>query len=376
MQVLLCPDKFKGSLSAAEVCDAIRAGIHRHSRAIEVLSHPLADGGDGTLEVLKQTAGVRGVRLTVKDPLFRPVAAEYGLSADGATAYVEMSQASGLVLLAESERDCLKTTTWGTGELIADALARGATRVVLGLGGSATNDAGTGVAAALGYRFLDEAGRELAPVGENLHRIAAVDAAGVLPALARARVDIASDVQNPFYGPDGAAWVFARQKGAGEAAIRLLDDGLRNVARLVERQWGIDLQQRPGSGAAGGLGGGAMAFLGAELHSGIGMIMEITGLEERIAHADLVITGEGRLDEQTLSGKVIDGVMQLARRHGRRVAVLCGTAELSPERLRAYGIAYCGQVLRNGRSLADAMRNAPTYLEECATELCRALQLK
>ncbi len=373
MNVLVCPDKFKGSLTARQVCKAVRAGIRRHSPATEVTSHPMSDGGDGMLDILTQTIGLQTVSVEVCDPLFRPVQAQYGVSRDGADAYVEMSRASGLVLLAESERDCLETTTYGTGELIADALRHGVRRIVLGIGGSATNDGGFGVGAALGYRLLDANGEQLIPIGRNLGRLHRIDDAAVVPELAGVEVTVASDVQNPLHGPTGAAWTFARQKGADDDAIERLDRGLMNFARVVRDQWGLDLQRIPGSGAAGGLGGGAIAFLGAKLRSGIEMMIEVTALPDRIAGSDLVITGEGRLDEQTLQGKVIDGVLRVARDRGKRVAVVCGSSSLSHAELERYGITDLAAIMTGDRSLADAMSNAAGYLEDAAFELAGRL---
>jgi glycerate kinase len=355
------------------VCQAIKSGIRRYSSTIQVTTHPLADGGDGMLDILEENIGLNLVAVEVKDPLFRPVQAEYGVSPTGDTAYVEMSRASGLVLLKETERDCLETSTYGTGELILDALQRGVKRIVLGMGGSATNDAGTGVAVALGYRFLDASGAELQPIGNNLRLVETIDNRAVVPELAGVEVHLASDVQNSFYGKDGAAWTFARQKGADDEAIELLDEGLENIARLVQEKWGKNLQDIPGSGAAGGLGGGAIAFLGARLESGIEMMIATTRLEDRVADTDLVVTGEGKLDEQTLAGKVIDGVINTAEKYNKKVAVLCGASSLSPEATREFGIYYCDQILKDGRSLQDAMANGYRYLEECAFTMISAI---
>ena len=373
MKILVCPDKFKGSLDASQVCDAIRRGIRRYSSAIEVSTHPLADGGDGMLEILTENIDLELMRVEVRDPLFRPIQASYGLTRGGDTAFIEMSQASGLVLLSESERNCLDTTSLGTGELILDAIGRGVKRVVLGIGGSATTDAGMGVAAALGYRFLDASGEALEPIGKNLALICAIDDRDLVPALARVQIDVASDVQNVFYGREGAAWVFGPQKGADPAAVLQLDEGLRNFARLVEAGWSIDLQGLPGSGAAGGLGGGARALLDARIHSGIGMIIEATRLADKAAAVDLIITGEGMLDEQSLGGKVIDGVLALAQEHDKKVAVLCGACRLSRSELQRVGISYCDQIMQADRSLEDAMTNGFEYLEQCAYQLIRAI---
>lgn len=369
MRVVVCPDKFKGSLSALEACRAIRSGIERRWPRSDVSLHPMSDGGDGMLEVLARNLELEPVSVAVADPLFRPVTAAYGVSPDGATAYLEMARASGLALLEAAERDCLETTTLGTGQMIRDALDRGARRIVLGIGGSATNDAGIGMAAALGYRFRDPAGAELRPVGRNLVRLDTIDDRGVAPELAAVGVVVAADVRNPLHGEHGAAWVFARQKGADDDAIRLLDQGLVNFARVVGQKWGLDLERIPGAGAAGALGGGAIAFLGASLRSGVELMIELTGLEAHIAQADLVITGEGRLDEQTLTGKVVAGVAGVAGRHRKNLAAICGSSSLPAARLRSLGIHHLEAILNEGRSLDDAMAHAFGYVEEAAAAL-------
>lgn len=366
MDVLVCPDKFKGSLTAMQVCEAIKAGILRCDSGVAVICHPMSDGGDGMLDVLAETLGLEIVSVAVRDPLFRTITAEYGISPDGSTAFVEMARASGLVLLDPGELDCRNTTSFGTGELILDALRRGIRRVILGIGGSATNDGGIGVAAALGFRFLDAAGRDLRPVGKNLSLVDTIDASGVEAELGSAEFVVASDVQNPLFGPQGAARTFARQKGADAAAIGQLDEGMASLAAVIREKWGIDLQDIPGSGAAGGLGGGAVAFLGARLTSGVDLMIDATRLEERIAKSDLVVTGEGRLDEQTLGGKLIDGIIRRARIHDKKVAVLCGSSSLSATQVHSAGISYCGSIMDGGRSLQDAMRNAARYLEDSA----------
>ncbi len=373
MRVVICPDKFKGSLSAFEVGRAIRSGIQRRWPGLDPVLHPMSDGGDGMLDVLTRNLDLEPVSVVVADPLFRPVTAAYGVSPDRTTAYLESARASGLGLLTEPERDCLETTTLGTGQMIRDALNRGAGRIILGIGGSATNDAGIGMAAALGYRFLDRSGAELRPIGRNLVRLDTIDDGGVAPELPAVEVIVASDVGNPLHGEHGAARVFARQKGADQTAIRLLDRGLANFARVVEEKWNLDLQRIPGAGAAGGLGGGAIAFLGARLRSGVEMMIELTGLEARIARADLVITGEGCLDEQTLTGKAVAGVARLAGRHGKKLAVICGSSSLSAARLRSLGIHYLEAIMNQGRSLDDAMAHAFGYVEDAAAALAHRI---
>lgn len=371
--ILICTDKFKGSLTASQACEAIAAGLSQQFPAFEVMTHPLADGGDGMLEILQKNLVLKPITMEVCDPLFRPVTASYGLSDDGKTAFIEMSRASGLLLLSDAERNCLETTTYGTGELIRDALQRGATHIVLGMGGSATNDAAIGAAQALGYKFLDASGKQLKPIGKNLPLITHIDISQVTPLLRGLRLQLASDVQNVFYGKQGAAWTFARQKGADTNAIELLDDGLQNFARVIQNNFSMDIQAIAGAGAAGGLGGGLLALCdvnrihtgiaATQLVSGIELVMDITGLEEKIATADMVITGEGKLDSQTLEGKVIDGVLQVAKKYGKPVAVLCGASSLSNAEIEACGITYCDTVLTDEMALDEAIKDAAQLLQ-------------
>ena len=324
MKILVAPDKFRGSLSAEEATEAICEGIAQGDPHSAAIPFPLADGGEGSARIL--TIHNRGtmVRTTVSNPLFKPVEADYGISGDGKTAFVEMAAASGLHLIEPGKRNCYHTTSYGTGELIVDALNRGVKNIVLGLGGSATNDAGMGMAAALGYRFPDKDGNELEPVGRNLAWIDRIDASNAFSGLTRPDVRVACDVDNPLHGAQGAAHIYGPQKGASPQEVEQLDRGLVRFASVVKDQMGKDTATVPGAGAAGGLGAGCLAFLDAALVPGTRLIMEDSGFEERLAGSDLVITGEGRLDEQTLRGKVVDIVCRMASALGKPVLVLCG----------------------------------------------------
>ena len=249
----------------------------------------------------------------------------------------------------------METSTFGTGELIADAISRGAEEIILGIGGSATNDGGMGMAKALGYSFLDDNGEELKPIGKNLTAVKHIDATQANPKLSTVAFKVASDVTNPFYGPQGAAKIYAEQKGASQEEIEKLDEGLVNFAQLILHKYGIDLQETPGSGAAGGIGGGAIAFLDAELTSGINLIMELANFDEAIKGADWIITGEGQLDEQTLSGKTIDGVISSAQKYTIPVAAFCGSVNLSVQLQKEFGLAYVISILRGISNLQQAM---------------------
>lgn len=326
MKILVSTDKFKGTLSALQAGVAILKGLRRSGRAVELRLHPLADGGDGTLECFL-SGGATRIECRVHDPLMRPVQASYALLADGSTACIEMATASGLMLLRKEEYTPLRTTSLGTGELIRDAISRGARNVLLGIGGSATNDGGTGMMVALGTRFLDKVGDEVFPCGGSLGRVAEVDERNLLPGLRSTTFTALCDVTNPFYGEDGAAAVYAPQKGASQHEVRLLDSALQHLASVIMRTKGIDLQRVPGAGAGGGLAGGAVAWLGAHLRSGIETIMEQTDFDRALQWADVVITGEGKVDRQSARGKVVSGVIQRAQQAGKRVILVCGQAE-------------------------------------------------
>lgn len=314
MRLLLAFDKFKGSLSSQQVGEAFAAGWRevRPDDAVELLA--IADGGDGTTAALVAGLGGEYRDVEVHDPLHRLVVARYGVVDGGASAVIECAAASGLARLTAAERDPLRASSYGTGELIADALVRGARRIYIGLGGSATNDGGVGMLRALGYRLYDAAGHELMGCGEELVRLAKIDGSQRMKELDAAEFIIASDVDNPLYGEHGAARVYAPQKGADEAAVQLLDEGLRNLAAVVERSEGIDFATCAGAGAAGGLGFAFMALLRATLRSGIDMVLDVLRFDSIVARCDLVLTGEGRIDCQTLMGKAPCGVLRRAAR--------------------------------------------------------------
>lgn len=312
MKITIAPDSFKGSLTALEVCDAIATGIAALDPDIECIKAPMADGGEGTVQSLVDATGGQLRTVTVRGPLGQPVEAAYGLLGDGATAVIEMAAASGLPLVPPELRNPLHTTTFGTGELIRAALDAGARQFIIGLGGSATNDAGLGLAAALGAKLLDEAGHEIGPTGEGLGQLAAIDVSGFDGRIAGARFRVACDVDNPLFGPTGAAYVYGPQKGATPETVAQLDEGLRRFAQVARRDLNAEVADLPGAGAAGGLGAGLMAFCGATLEPGVRIVIETVGLRERMRGSDLCITGEGRLDSQTAFGKTPKGVADVA----------------------------------------------------------------
>lgn len=357
VKVLICPDKFKGSLTAREACDAVGEGLTKTHRDIELKLVPLADGGDGTCGLLTEWQGGKTVKVEVSGPLFTPKTARYGISEDESTAFIEMAEASGLTLLSPSERNPLLTTTLGTGELIADALSRGVKNIILGIGGSATNDAGIGMASALGFDFVGADGEVLPPTGENLIHLRHVRTTRVHPGLRDVKVTALCDVTNPLYGPEGAAYVYGPQKGADKAAVELLDAGLRNFRRVVHKYMRTTVDFA-GAGAAGGLGAGARVFLNARIQKGINYLIENTRLEEAMKWADVIITGEGKIDGQTFSGKVVSEVLRLAQKADKPVLAVCGICEVPLHELPGRGVKEVIVLADNETSIETAIQHA------------------
>jgi glycerate kinase len=369
MRVIVAPDKFEGSLTAGQAARAIRAGLLRARPDAEVVGLPVGDGGAGTLEALV-AAGFERVPVPASGPTGEPVAA--AIAVQGDRSFVEMAEASGLKRLPGGRRAPLEATTYGTGELLRAALDRGVREVVLGIGGSATTDGGAGMAAALGARFLDQAGAELPPGGAALLRLARVDTAGLDPRLRHVVVTVAADVDNPLVGPQGAAHVFGPQKGAGPDDVLLLDSALRRYARVLAADLGVDVADIPGAGAAGGLGAGAIAFLGARLRSGIELVLDLVGFHEAVATADLVVTGEGKLDGQSLRGKAPVGVARAATAHGVPVVALAGVVEVADRELRAAGFEEALALTDLEPDPARSIAEAAPLLERLAERVGRA----
>ncbi len=364
MKVLIAPDKFKGSLSALEVAKAIAKGIQQHNASIECIVHPLADGGDGSLEVLQSYLNLKAVTLSVEDPLGRGIAATYFISKEAA--FIEVASASGLVLLQESERNPLKTSTYGTGELIADALTRGIREIYLFLGGSATNDGGMGIADALGFQFLDAQGKPLTPIGENLIAIQKIIPPKNQEILKNTRFYCLCDVKNPLCGLNGASHVYAAQKGGNLTEIEALERGMKHYANLLEVQFEKDIHSLAGGGAAGGIAAGLAVLLDSEIKSGIASILELTEFEQQLQIADLVISGEGKLDSQTLEGKVVSGVSELAKKYQKPLILFVGQQELNRAAQAHLDITSIHAVLEHSKDLEDAMQNTPAILTNLA----------
>lgn len=374
MKFVIAPDKFKGSLTGFEFCDAVEEGLLMVFNDAEILKKPLADGGDGTMKVAKHYIKGETVTITVNDPLFRPINASYLYSDETKIAYIEMAEASGLKLLNVDEFDCMETTTSGTGELIYDALEKGTTEIILGIGGSATNDGGMGMANALGFRFLDEKGLELSPIGKHLSKVKTIDDSNKHHRLDGVKVKVACDVTNPFYGLQGAAYIYGAQKGASENEIILLNQGLCNFAEIIKNRYEIDLQKVSGSGAAGGVGGGALVFLNGELISGNNLVKELADFDNAINGADWIITGEGQLDEQTLSGKTIDGVVKSAKSKNIPVAALCGSVSISVAQQQKFGLNYVASIVRGISTLNQAMEQSRDNLVNAAFNFASLLK--
>lgn len=363
MNIIVAIDKFKGSLSAKRAAKVIKAVLNKDHK---VVLCPLADGGEGSLQVIDEYE--KGIWQTIElyDPLFRKIKASYFLS--GTRAYIEMAAASGLGLLSSKERNPLKTSTFGTGELIKDAINNGAKDIYMFIGGSATNDAGIGMAAALGYIFLDEKNKELLPIGQNLIKIRNITKpAGSL--LENINFTVLVDVNNPFYGKNGASQVYAEQKGASKNDIKELENGFIHFAGLVNTIFKKDISQIPGAGAAGGLGAGALLFLNASMQSGINAIMHIAQLKEKLATADLIITGEGKIDKQTLSGKLIKGVCNLAKENNIPVYAVCGVSELSKEEQESLGLKKIISLVDDQTPVEYAIKNAEKLLAKRVKQL-------
>lgn len=338
MRVLIAPDKFKGSLTAQQICEAVAGALRALDADITCIKLPLADGGDGTAVLLTQTAGGTVYTCAARDPLFRKIEVMYGITPDGTTAIADMASASGLARLKPEEYNPFETSSVGTGDIIRYVIEHHrVSSFIVGVGGTATNDGGIGMAAALGARFYDERGDILHAVGENLHRIHRIDLTRVDAAVQSVSCTLLCDVTNPLFGPEGAAAVFGPQKGARPSMIPVLDEGLYNLYRVIQNQFHRSVNF-PGAGAAGGFPAMLTLLMNTQIQSGTDFVTRFTDLESKISEADVVVTGEGRVDAQTLSGKLISGVAALARRHCKPLIVLAGSSELTPGQVHDLGI--------------------------------------
>ena len=371
MKIVIAPDSFKDSLDAAGVARAIALGLAGVLPQAELIECPMADGGEGTMDAILAASAGELRRETVRGPLGEPVEAGWGWLPETRTAIIEMAQASGLQLLTTEQRDACRSSTWGTGQLVAAALDAGAKRIVLAIGGSATNDGGSGMLRALGLRLLDAEGQALEEGGLALSRLATLDASGLDARLAEVQVEVAADVDNPLCGPQGASAIFGPQKGASPEQVAALDKALGHFADHSAQALGEDVRDFPGCGAAGGMGFAARAFMGARFRPGVEVVAELAGLDELVRDADLVITGEGRFDAQTLRGKTPLGVARVAKRHGAPVVVIAGTLGTGYEALYAHGIDAAFALASGPMTLQQACAEAPALLEARAGDIAR-----
>ena len=375
MKIVIAPDSFKDSLSAEKVANAIAAGLADALPDAQLMTCPMADGGEGTVEAIVAAGNGQLRRNHVQGPLGEAVEAHWGWLPDSHTAIIEMAEASGLQRVPLSQRDARISSTFGTGELIRAALDAGAQRIILAIGGSATNDAGAGALQALGLGLFDAERQPLAPGGLALSRLAHIELSGLDPRLADVRFEIAADVNNPLCGEHGASAIFGPQKGATPEHVRLLDRALGHFADHCAAVLPKDVRDEPGSGAAGGLGFAAKAFFGAEFRAGVEVVAELVGLAEAVKDADLVITGEGRFDAQTLRGKTPFGVARIAQAQGVPVVVLAGTLGEGYQTLYAHGINAAFAVTSGPMSLEDACANAAQLLTDRARDIARLMAI-
>ncbi|SEG45715.1 glycerate kinase [Paenibacillus sp. UNC499MF] len=379
MKIVIAPDSYKGSLSAKAAGLAMERGVRLAgigNVATSVI--PMADGGEGTLECLVEGTNGRIIQTVVKDPLGRDIPSVFGILGDGRTGVIEMAKSSGLYLLQESERNPLLTSTYGFGQLILEALNEGCRRFILGLGGSATNDGGAGMLQALGVDLLDSKGAVLAAGagGGALGEVAGISAENLDKRLAGCTFTLACDVTNPLLGPSGATAVFGPQKGAAPDMVGRLERNLARFADVIRAETGTSVHGLPGAGAAGGLAGGILAFLNARAESGFTIVSAVTGLEEAVKGADLVLTGEGRIDAQTAGGKTPAGVAGLAAKHGVPAVVLAGSVGDGIEELYGQGVTAVFSLVNGPMSLDEAMRRTPELLERAAAQVLRVFAVR
>ena len=367
-RILIAPDKFKGSLTSFQVCDAIATGIRQVDENAEIFLFPMADGGDGFAEVMKYYLQTDTVECAAVDPIRRIIHASYQWNATTKTAIIEMAVASGMVLLKPEERNPLKTSTYGTGVLIKDAIGKGAEKIILGLGGSATNDAGIGILAALGFQLRNSKDQSLEACGQSLVQLEKIIPPRPLPDVS---IEIACDVQNILYGPQGAAHVYAPQKGADAGDVEFLDQGLRHFAEILKKQTGKDFSAIPGTGAAGGIAAGLMGFFDVALKKGIDLILDASGIKNKIRDADLLITGEGKIDKQTLQGKVVSELSQLAHNNKIPAIGFCGILDADDTMIKQLHLQFVGCLTNSSVTKHDAMLHARDLLINKAGEFFR-----
>ncbi|MDQ0217771.1 glycerate kinase [Peribacillus cavernae] len=375
MKIVIAPDSFKESLTAMEVANAAERGFRGIFPNADIVKVPMADGGEGTVQSLVDATDGKVIEKTVTGPLGNQVESFFGVLGNGRTAVIEMAAASGLHLVPKGQRDPLLTSTRGTGELILAALEEKAEHIIIGIGGSATNDGGAGMAMALGARLLDVSGNEIPEGGGALSQLDTIDITELDPRLKEIKIEVACDVENPLTGPHGASAIFGPQKGATPEKVKILDENLGHYAEVIERDLNKAIANIPGAGAAGGLGGGLLAFLPAELKSGVDIVIEATGLADIVKDADIVITGEGKIDSQTIYGKTPIGVAKTAKQFGIPVIAIAGNAASDSEVVREHGIDAVFSIVPGVVTLEDAFEHASEYIERLAANIGSLLKL-
>ena len=373
MRVLIASDSFKGSLGSLEVADMIEKGIRNVYNDAHVDKVAVADGGEGTVSAFTHNLGGEYIYTAVKGPLGETVRARYGIIS-GNTAVIEMAEASGLCLVPEDKRNPLLTSTYGTGELIIDALSKGCRDIIIGIGGSATNDGGAGMAAALGVKFLGKGGEFFLPTGGSLCDISSISMDGINPDISSARITAACDVDIPLCGPNGASRVFAPQKGATPEMVEILDKNLQNYASIIKKDIGMDIADTPGAGAAGGLGAGLMVFCGALFKNGIDLLLDMADIDEKIKLCDIVITGEGRIDGQTAMGKAPCGIAKRAKLLGKPVFAVAGQIGDGAQMVYERGIDSVVSIVPGPMSLNEALKSSPGLIEDASERLFRVIR--
>ena len=377
MKVVVAIDSFKGSLDSIELGSSISNGIRKVYENATIITVPIADGGEGTVEALVKGTNGKFIDINVHDPLMEKIEARYGILGDGKTAVIEMASASGLPLVSIEKRNPLLTTTYGTGELIKDAIERGCKEFILGIGGSATNDGGLGAMQALGFKIFNKDNIELGQGGKVMSEVSYIDSSSALKELKDCKFIVACDVDNPFFGEYGAAHVYGRQKGADDEMISELDLGLKHLSNIFEKELKKDISQLPGAGAAGGLGGGLVAFLDAKLMPGIDIVLETVKLEEKLKGTDFVITGEGRIDFQTVMGKAPIGVAKLAKKYSIPVIGIAGCIADDADKTHEAGIDSLFSIINYPISLEEAMKKetASKFVEKNSEEIFRLIKI-
>lgn len=374
MKIVIAPDSFKESLTALEAANAAEEGFKKVFPCAEIVKLPMADGGEGLVHSLVSSLFGKIIPQEVTGPLGKKVESFFGLIHNGKTAVIEMAAAAGLHLVPRSERNPLLTTTYGVGELILAALDQGVERIIVGLGGSATNDGGAGLAQALGVRILDENGNEIEFGGGGLSAVSSIDLAGLDPRLSQITIEAACDVTNPLLGPEGASAVFGPQKGATPEMVGLLDRNLGRFADVIEQYLGKDVRNVPGAGAAGGLGAGLLAFLSCRLRKGVEIVIEATGLEKQVQDADLLITGEGKIDSQTVYGKTPAGVAAVGKKYDVPVVALAGTLGAGFETVYDHGIDAVFSIVPGVVTLEEALQNAYSNMVHASENIARLMK--